>query len=62
MLRRPDGSLRVCPESWTQPEGGREVLRRRLTALTELPVAHVLVMHGPGVTGSGVDEMRSAIA
>jgi glyoxylase-like metal-dependent hydrolase (beta-lactamase superfamily II) len=62
MLRRADGSLRMCPETWTQPDGGPQALRRRLSHLAELPVAHVLVMHGPGVPGTGSDEIRRAVA
>ena len=61
MLRRPDGTLRVCPDSWTQPDGGPAALRARLRALAELPVEHVLVMHGPFVAGGGAAAMRNAL-
>lgn len=61
MLRRGDGSLRVCPDSWTQPEGGPARLREILGGLVELPVEHVLVSHGPVVTGEGLQALRSAL-
>lgn len=60
MLRRDEGQLRVCPESWTQPEGGHERLRSLLRELTELPVEHVLVSHGPLVLGGGLTALRAA--
>jgi glyoxylase-like metal-dependent hydrolase (beta-lactamase superfamily II) len=62
MLRRRDGRLRVCPESWTQPAGGPERLRALLRALGELPVEHVLVSHGPLVLGDGLLSLRRATA
>lgn len=43
MLRRESGELRVCPDSWTQPEGGPAGLRAVLDGLTRLPAEHVLV-------------------
>jgi glyoxylase-like metal-dependent hydrolase (beta-lactamase superfamily II) len=60
MLRTRAGDLRVCPESWTQPEGGPARLRALLRALTVLPVEHVLVSHGPLVLGSGAGSLRTA--
>lgn len=60
MLRREEGQLRVCPESWTQPDGGHERLRSLLRRLTELPVEHVLVSHGPLVLGGGLTALRAA--
>ncbi len=60
MLRSSAGRLRVCPESWTQPEGGPARLRTLLRALTALPVEHVLVSHGPPVLGSGVTAVQIA--
>jgi hypothetical protein len=60
MLRRADGELRVCPESWTQPEGGHPRLVALLHELTELPVEHVLVSHGPLVLGNGLAALRAA--
>lgn len=61
MLRRADGGLRSCPDSWTQPEGGSARLRAILRKLSELPVAHVLVSHGPFVTGDGAEAMAAAL-
>ncbi|HLY50135.1 MAG TPA: hypothetical protein VKR21_13155 [Solirubrobacteraceae bacterium] len=61
MLRTSDGELRVCPDSWTQPEGGPARLRELLRGLTVLPVKHVLVSHGPLVLGGGDEELRAAI-
>ena len=61
MLRRPSGELRMCPESWRQPEGGRARLCEILRGLTELPVKHVLVAHGPLVLGDGAAALRSAL-
>jgi metallo-beta-lactamase superfamily protein len=60
MLRKRAGELRVCPESWTQPAGGPARLRALLRALTELPVEHVLVSHGPLVLGDGAAALRAA--
>jgi hypothetical protein len=60
MLRRGDGQLRVCPDSWTQPPGGPRRLRALLRELTELPVEHVLVSHGPLVVGDGSSSLRAA--
>ena len=60
MIRTPAGDLRVCPESWTQPEGGPARLRSLLRALTVLPVEHVLVSHGPLVLGGAGPSLRNA--
>ena len=60
MLRRGGGDLVVCPESWTQPPGGPARLRSLLGGLTELPVEHVLVSHGPLVLGDGLRALRAA--
>jgi glyoxylase-like metal-dependent hydrolase (beta-lactamase superfamily II) len=60
MIRTGAGELRVCPESWTQPEGGYARLRSRLGALSDLPIEHVLVSHGPLVTGDGLASLVSA--
>jgi glyoxylase-like metal-dependent hydrolase (beta-lactamase superfamily II) len=60
MVRTRAGDLRVCPESWTQPEGGPARLRALLRALTALPVEHVLVSHGPLVLGDGGASLRTA--
>lgn len=62
MLRRADGTLRVCPESWTMPAGGPERLLELLRPLTSLPVEHVLVSHGPFAGGGGgVGELGAAV-
>jgi hypothetical protein len=60
MIRTHAGELRVCPESWTQPEGGPARLRVLLAALAVLPIEHVLVSHGPLVLGDGGASMRAA--
>jgi Metallo-beta-lactamase superfamily len=60
MIRTRAGDLRVCPESWTQPEGGPARLRELLRALTVLPIEHVLVSHGPLVLGGGGASLRTA--
>jgi hypothetical protein len=60
MIRRATGELRVCPESWTQPPCGPARLRSLLRGLTELPVEHVLVSHGPLVLGDGERSLRAA--
>jgi Metallo-beta-lactamase superfamily len=62
MIRTRAGELRVCPESWTQPEGGPERLRALIRALTVLPIEHVLVSHGPLVLGGGGAALQAAIA
>jgi glyoxylase-like metal-dependent hydrolase (beta-lactamase superfamily II) len=60
MIRTRAGELTVCPESWTQPEGGPARLRSLLNALSGLPVEHVLVSHGPLALGDGLASLRSA--
>ena len=60
MIRTRAGELRVCPESWTQPEGGPARLRSLLGALASLPVEHVFVSHGPMVLGDGLASLRCA--
>jgi glyoxylase-like metal-dependent hydrolase (beta-lactamase superfamily II) len=60
MIRTGAGELSMCPESWTQPEGGPARLRSLLSALTRLPVEHVLVSHGPLALGDGLASLRSA--
>jgi hypothetical protein len=62
MLRRDSGELRVCPDSWTQPDGGPARLRTVLDGLTRFPVEHVLVSHGPPVLGGGLEALRAALA
>lgn len=63
MLRRESGRLRVCPDSWLPSGGGQERLREILAGLAaELPVAHVLVSHGPHVAGDGLVALRAALA
>jgi glyoxylase-like metal-dependent hydrolase (beta-lactamase superfamily II) len=62
MIRTNAGTLRVCPESWTQPPGGHARLRALLAQLAELPVEHVLVAHGPLVLGNGAASMRTALS
>jgi hypothetical protein len=61
MLRTGSGELRVCPDSWTQPDGGPARLREVLRDLAELPVEHVLVSHGPNVLGDGEASLRAAL-
>ena len=61
MLRRPTGQLRVCPDSWTQPNGGPARLRAVLGGLTRFPFEHVLVSHGPLVLGGGRQSLEDAI-
>ena len=60
MIRTNAGELRVCPESWTQPEGGPARLRALLRALASLPVEHVVVSHGPLVLGDGAASLQAA--
>jgi glyoxylase-like metal-dependent hydrolase (beta-lactamase superfamily II) len=61
MLRDAAGRLRVCPESWTQPPGGREELLARLRGLERFRPRHVLVSHGPLVTGDGAQALTRAL-
>lgn len=61
MLRAPTGELKMCPPTWEQPGGGRERLRAVLAGLTELPVEHVLVSHGPHVLGDGRSALPAAL-
>ena len=60
MIRTRAGELRVCPESWTQPVGGRARLLALLSGLATLPVEHVLVSHGPLRLGDGLGSLRAA--
>jgi glyoxylase-like metal-dependent hydrolase (beta-lactamase superfamily II) len=60
MLRRESGELRVCPDSWEQPDGGPARVRSLLRDLTTLPVEHVLVSHGPLVLGDGLAALTAA--
>jgi hypothetical protein len=62
MLRREDGQLRVCPDSWTQPPAGSARLRELLSNLARLPSRHVLVAHGPLVLGDGRQSVIAAIS
>jgi hypothetical protein len=62
MLRRESGLLRVCPDSWTQPDGGPARLRAVLGGLARFPVEHVLVSHGPHVLGGGLESLEAAAA
>jgi len=62
MIRTREGTLRTCPESWTQPVGGPARLRAILAGLTELPVEHVLVSHGPTVIGDADTSLRAAVS
>jgi len=61
MLRRDTGELRVCPDSWTQPDGGPARLRAVLGELARLPVKHVLVAHGPLVLRDGLESLQAAV-
>jgi hypothetical protein len=60
MIRTREGRLRMCPESWTQPDGGPARLRFLLGNLTALPIEHVLVSHGPLMMGDGLASLRDA--
>jgi hypothetical protein len=60
MIRTSAGKLRVCPDSWTQPEGGPARLRALLNDLTALAAEHILVAHGPFVLGDGVASLQAA--
>ena len=62
MIRTANGELRVCPDSWTQPEGGPTRLRDLLSRLMALPVEHVLVSHGRCVLSDGAASLRAALA
>lgn len=62
MLRRATGELRVCPPSWTQPEGGPARLRGLLGGLAALGPEHVFVSHGPLVVGDGMASLQAATA
>jgi hypothetical protein len=61
MLRGDAGELHVCPDSWLQPDGGRARLRAVLSSLTEFPVEHILVSHGPLVLGDGLSSFEAAV-
>jgi len=60
MIRSSLGKLRICPESWTQPEGGPVRLRALLSGLTAVQPEHILVSHGPLVLGDGLASLQAA--
>jgi glyoxylase-like metal-dependent hydrolase (beta-lactamase superfamily II) len=60
MVRDKAGKLRICPESWTQPEGGPARLRALLRDLTALQPEHILTSHGPLVLGGGLGALQAA--
>jgi glyoxylase-like metal-dependent hydrolase (beta-lactamase superfamily II) len=60
VLRRADGTLRLCPDSWLDDDGGPQRLREALAPLIELPAEHVLVSHGPFVAGGGAAALAEA--
>lgn len=62
VIRRPDGRLSLCPESWMRRDGGLDRLRAALRPLVELEPADVLVSHGPLVLGDGTRGLREALA
>jgi hypothetical protein len=61
LLRARDGTLKLCPDSWLDPNGGSERLVTALEALTEVPLQHVLVSHGPVVLGDGPSALAQAL-
>ena len=61
ILRTDHGGLRTCPDSWLAPDDGPVRLRTVLRTLTELPIEHVLVSHGPLVLGNGLASLQQAI-
>jgi hypothetical protein len=63
ILGAPNGSLRLCPESWLfWVRVNREELRTLLTPLLELPIERVLVSHGEPVLSGGVAALRSCLS
>jgi len=65
ILGKPDGGLRLCPESWLRylPSGMTErELARALRPLLELPIEMVLVSHGEPVLSGGREALASALA
>ena len=61
MLRAESGELRVCPDSWLQPEGGPSRLRARLRALAESLSSTFSYRTGPLVLGEGLASLQAAI-
>ena len=61
LIRDPDGTLRVCPESWNERFGGSERVKRALAPLLELDVRSVLVAHGPLVLGDCPEALAAAL-
>jgi Metallo-beta-lactamase superfamily len=62
MVREAGGTLRICPDSWIERDGGPARLRATLAALPDLELEHVLVAHGPLVLGDGRDAFARALA
>jgi hypothetical protein len=61
LLRRPDGTLTLCPESWLRSSGGRAAVRPGLYKLLALDSEHVLVSHGPTRLGDAVPALARAL-
>jgi hypothetical protein len=65
LICAPDGSLRMCPESWLTylPRAASlEDLRALLTPLLELPIESVLVSHGAPLLSGGRSALARALA
>ena len=61
--RRPNGGLRLCPESWLYwVSVDRSKLRSLLEPLLELPIERVVVSHGELVLHDGVKAVRRCLS
>lgn len=62
LLAAPGGGLRMCPASWLPAGRTLDHLAASLRPLLDLPVARVLVSHGPPVLRNGRAALERALA
>lgn len=60
LLGAPEG-VRVCPDSWREPQARPAAIRTALQRLLELPVERVLVSHGEPVLEDGRAALERAL-
>jgi glyoxylase-like metal-dependent hydrolase (beta-lactamase superfamily II) len=61
-LGRPDGGVRVVPDSWLRPGVTGEMIRADLRPLLELPVELLLLTHGGPVDADARAKLAAALA
>jgi hypothetical protein len=61
LLGTPDGSVRVCPDSWLRPGVTAAQLREGLRPLLELPIELLLLAHGRPVRENAAAALEQAL-